>query len=133
MLIDKCGYGNYDNIRASAVSALSFFISDKNGNIKNPGYDRVAELLHDKSVPVRNNVCVALGRAFLYTKNPAVIAELEKVAEEDVDGQIRESANESIRLINKDREILEMIKSVPNKEQFISDKLHFMERRIADS
>jgi HEAT repeat protein len=129
---ESFSHENYENIRVYAISALGFFISDKNGNIVNPGYDHIIKLLTDrKSVTVRNYACVALGRAFLYTKNPTVINELKKVVENDPDGQVRQTALESIALINKDREILEKIRFVKDERKFIEEKLQFMETRIA--
>ena len=87
-------------------------------------------LTDKKSVRVRNSACGALGRAFLYSRNPTVINELEKVAENDSDGQVRKTALESISLINKDREILEKLSLVKDEKQFIEEKLQFMETRI---
>ena len=131
LFIDKSSDENYENVRIYAISALGYFISNKEGNIVNPGYDQIIKLLTDKkSVIVRNYACVALGRAFLYTKNDAVINELKNVAENDPDGQIRQTALESISLINKDREIIEKIRFVKDEKQFIEEKLQLMETRI---
>jgi hypothetical protein len=131
LFINKSSDDNYENVRIYAVSALGFFISDKNGNIVNPGYSQIIKLLTDrKSVLVRNYACAALGRAFLYSKNSAVINELKKVADNDPDGQVRQTALDSISLINKDREIIEEIKLVKDAKKFIEEKLQLMETRV---
>jgi aminopeptidase N len=131
LLIDKTSTENYENVRIYATSALGFFISDRNGNIVNPGYEQIIKLLTDtKSVLVRNYSCVALGRAFHYTKNQTVIDQLKNVAEHDPDGQVRQTALDSISLIKKDREVIAKIRFAKDEKQFLEEKLQLMETRI---
>ena len=62
LFIDKTSNENYEIVRTYATSALGFFVSDKNGNIVNPGYNQIIKLSTvTKPVLVRNVACAALG------------------------------------------------------------------------
>jgi len=86
--------------------------------------------LTDPFVHVRNSTCAALGNAFRNSQDPQVIAELEKVIENDSEGSVVRTAIESIEMI-KEVEKKEILDS--ERELYLrSKKIEAMENRIIE-
>ena len=107
--INKSKIGLYFRIRRTAISCLGF-LGQRYKDERPVIFQHLRTLLTDPFIHVRNSTCAALGNAFRNSQDPEVIAELEKVIENDSDGNVVRSAIESI----------EMIKEVEKKE--ISDR-----------
>jgi HEAT repeat protein len=81
---------------------------------------------------VRNSTCAALGNAFRNSQDPEVIAELEKVIENDSDGNVVRTAIESIKIIKEVEKKEISDKDRESQLYLVSKKIEAMENRIIE-
>jgi len=127
--INKSKIGLYFRIRRTAISCLGF-LAQKYKDERPLIFQHLRILLTDPFVHVRNSTCAALGNAFRNSQDPQVIAELEKVIENDSEGSVVRTAIESIEMI-KEVEKKEILDS--ERELYLrSKKIEAMENRIIE-
>lgn len=92
LLIKKSMYGNNHRVREAATFALGKFVHENH-----KVFDHLKNLLTDRWFRVRINAC----RAFADAEEPRAIAELEWVAEHDLDYRVTRIAEECINFIKE--------------------------------
>jgi aminopeptidase N len=92
LLIKKSRYGNNHRVREAATFALGKFVHENH-----KVFDHLKNLLTDRWFRVRINAC----RAFADAEEPRAIAELEWVAEHDLDYRVTRIAEECINFIKE--------------------------------
>jgi aminopeptidase N len=128
--INKSKIGLYFRIRRTAISCLGF-LGQRYKDERPVIFQHLRTLLTDPFVHVRNSTCAALGNAFRNSQDPEVIAELEKVIENDSDGNVVRTAIESIKIIKVEK------KEISDKDResqlyLVSKKIEAMENRIIE-
>jgi aminopeptidase N len=129
--VNKSKIGLYFRIRRTAISCLGF-LGQRYKDERPVIFQHLRTLLTDPFVHVRNSTCAALGNAFRNSQDSEVIAELEKVIENDSDGNIVRTAIESIKMI-KEVEKKEISDKDRESELYLrSKKIEAMENRIIE-
>ena len=129
--INKSKIGLYFRIRRTAISCLGF-LGQRYKDERPVIFQHLRTLLTDPFVHVRNSTCAALGNAFRNSQDPEVIAELEKVIENDSDGNVVRTAIESIKIIKEVEKKEISDKDRESQLYLVSKKIEAMENRIIE-
>jgi aminopeptidase N len=129
--INKSNIGFYFRIRRTAISCLGF-LGQRYKDERPVIFQHLRTLLTDPFVHVRNSTCAALGNAFRNSQDPVVIAELEKVIENDSDGNVVRTAIESIKIIKEVEKKEISDKDRESQLYLVSKKIEAMENRIIE-
>ena len=131
LYFNKTKIGLYFRVRRTAIFCLGF-LGQRYAEERPLIFQHLKDLLADPFVQVRNSTCAALGNAFRNTQDREVIEELEKVVENDSDGNVVRTAIESINIIKEveKKEISDKVREV--ESYLISKKIEAMENRIIE-
>ncbi len=131
LYFNKTKIGLYFRIRRTSISCLGF-LGQRYSEERTLIFQHLKDLLNDPFVHVRNSTCVALGNTFRNTQDPRVIVELEKVVENDPDGNVVRSAIESLRIIKEVETRDISAKAREHESYLLSKKMEAMENRFIE-